>query len=61
MNLYFMIGIMKFKMIKDVWKREGGNCMCDIIDVRLFLEVFNFYIYIDINELKKKYFKFLEF
>lgn len=60
MNLYFMIGIMKFKMIKYVWKREGGNCMCDIIDVRLFLEVFNFYIYIDVNELKKN-FKFLEF
>lgn len=53
MNLYFMTGIMKLKMIKDVWKREGGNCMCDTIDARSFLEVFNFYIYTDINELKK--------
>lgn len=37
-------------MIKHVWKREGGNCMCDTIDARSFLEVFNFYIYTDINE-----------
>lgn len=53
MNLYFMTGTMKLKMIKHVWKREGGNCMCDTIDARSFLEVFNFYIYTDINELKK--------
>lgn len=31
-----------------------GNCMCDTIDARSFLEVFNFYIYTDINEFKKK-------
>lgn len=28
--------------------------MCDTIDARSFLEVFNFYIYTDINEFKKK-------